>query len=82
VVKIEQAKLALEFLRIGDNVKFPELRRELAAKCSQLNRGEESLTTNTLNADNKSVMIESELCSDAQSAPVVIQGSEIVSDLA
>jgi hypothetical protein len=82
VVKIEQAKLALEFLRIGDNVKSPELRRELAAKCSQLNRGEESLTTNTLNADNKSAMIESELYSDVQSAPVVIQGSEITSDLA
>jgi hypothetical protein len=53
VVKKEQAKLALEFLRIGDQVKAPELRRELAAKCSQLNRGVESVTTNTLDSPSQ-----------------------------
>jgi hypothetical protein len=82
VVKTEQAKLALEFLRIGDNVKSPELRRELATRCSRLNRGEESVTTNTLNTDYESVMRESDLTGDSKSAPDVNQGSEIVSDLA
>ena len=67
VVKREQAKIALEFLRIGDQVKSPELRRELAARCSRLNRGEESVTTNTLNGvlpEGETLMRESELLGD------------------
>jgi hypothetical protein len=80
VVKKEQAKLALEFLRIGDQVKSPELRRELAAKCSRLNRGEESVTTNTLNSvtpDGETLMRESELLGDQESTPDVNQGLDI-----
>lgn len=75
VVKKEQAKIALEFLRIGNQVKSPELRRELAARCSRLNRGEESVTTNTSNIGSDAVKIESELTGDRESVPDVNQGS-------
>lgn len=76
VIKKEQAKLALEFLRIGNNVKDPEKRRELCAKCRLLNRGEESLTANTLDVDYESTKIESELIGDYESGPVVTQVSQ------
>jgi len=70
VIKTEQAKLALEFLRLpyGSSVQ----REELAQKISLLNRREESVTTNTLNGSEEP-KIESGLAGDSKSAPVVTQ---------
>lgn len=80
VIKHQQAKIALEFLRL-ENQKEPELRNKLVLLCQKLNREDESLTTNTLEEGMPS-MIESELMGDHESAPGVIQGVEDVSTLA
>jgi hypothetical protein len=79
VIKKKQAQLALDYCRLGYGK--TEERKELAATCSLLNRGDLSLTTNTLNTGN-TVKIESELHGDMQSALGVIQGVEDVSTLA
>jgi hypothetical protein len=71
VIKKEQAKLALEFLRIGDQVKDPDYRAKLIARCQSLNK-EEPATTNTLD-DSFESMIESDLTGDSKSDPVVTQ---------
>jgi hypothetical protein len=71
VIKKEQAKVALEFLRLGSE-KCPELRKPLVEKCIRLNRGEEPVETNTLN-DSQESKIESGLTGDGESAPVVTQ---------
>jgi hypothetical protein len=79
VIKTEQAKLALEFLRLGNQTKDPNAKAELVKKCQALNQGDESVTTNT--QDNidaarlevSALMRESELMGDHESAPVVTQ---------
>lgn len=76
VIKKEQAKVVLEFLRIKEQEKNPELRLKLLEKCKRLNREEESSTTNMMNNDEPegdSLKIESELISDNENDPVVIQ---------
>lgn len=78
IIKLEQAKLVLEFERLGYGEQ--EKREELRKKVSALNRSE-SVTTNTLDnemlLDNSdSLKIESVLHSDMQSGPVVIQESQ------
>ena len=73
VIKTEQAKVALEFLRLGYGEQ--EKRKELMLKCRSLNREEESATTNTFDTSNK-VKIESELIGDNESGPVVTQESQ------
>lgn len=75
VIKREQAKTALEYVRmIG--VKDPVTRMNLHNKMKALNRGE-SPETNTLNSSPSELKIESELHSDMQSAPVVTQETTI-----
>lgn len=68
VIKREQAKLALEFERLG----YGELtrRQEIATACSKLNNGDESVETNTLDSVT-SEMIESDLAGDCKSHPMV-----------
>lgn len=74
VVKQEQAKVALEFLRLGTQ-KNPQARLALVDKCVRLNRGEESVETNTLNISDFEMKIEPELAGDSESAPVVTQAA-------
>lgn len=85
VIKRNQALVALEYVRLPHNNGYDESlaqkRKELMIKMQLLNKRGKSVETNTLNAE-KSVMRESELISDYESAPDVNQGSEIVSDLA
>lgn len=73
VIKTEQAKLALEFMRIGKQVKAPELKAELIRKCQALNQGDESVETN-MQDNSLELKRESELISNDKSDPVVIQG--------
>jgi hypothetical protein len=83
VIKKEQAKVLLEFLRLGYGE--TEKRIEFAKKCSLLNHGDESVTTNMFNVDSTevdSIKIESELIGDNESAHRVICGEENVSSLA
>lgn len=78
VIKQEQAKIALEFLRIGDQVKSPALRRELVARCSFLNnQSEESVETirETPQIEGK---IWPELIGDYESDPVETQVSLVI----
>jgi hypothetical protein len=86
VIKRKQAKLILEYIRLGQScgteLKNVDRRKELMLECQALNKRGLSVTTNTLNADDESVMRESDLTGDSKSAPDVNQGSEIVSDLA
>ena len=86
VIKKEQAKIALEYIRLPHNNGFDETlaakRKELLEKMQTLNkRGSESLTTNTQEAsesiprwEDQEVKIESELMGDHESAPDVNQG--------
>ena len=71
IIKREQAKVALEFIRLGSD-KCPELRKPLVEKCIQLNRGEESVETNTSDGSQE-LKRESGLIGDDESAPVVTQ---------
>lgn len=73
VIKREQAKLALEFIRLGYGEQVR--RRELTQRCSLLNQ-EESVTTNTSETNDMFVMRESELIGDNESGPVVTQESQ------
>ena len=77
VIKKEQAKIALEYVRLKHNTGFDETlaqkRKELMNTMQLLNKRGLSVETNTLNAE-KSVMRESELISDNESAPEVIPG--------
>lgn len=87
IIKKEQALLVLEYLRM-DGVSNPEKRKELAARCKQLNQVGTSVETNTLDplnlitgenirvtVTNLGVKIESELHGDVQSEPDVNQAS-------
>ena len=67
VIKKEQAKLALEFIRIGDQVKDPDYRRKLVEQCRSFNKNEPSVETETPNDSDKELMIQSELMSDRES---------------
>jgi len=69
MLKQEQAKLALEYMRLDRGWDNTEKRRLLAEKCAALNRGVP--TTNT--PDPETVKIESELMGNHESVPVVIQ---------
>jgi hypothetical protein len=80
VIKKEQAKVALEYIRLPHNNGFePELakkRQEMLTKMQSLNkRGSSSLETNTQEA-SKEVKIESDLVGDSERVPDVNQGSE------
>lgn len=72
VIKPEQAKLALEFLRMKDEIN-PEKREEMHRRSLLLNRRGISPETNTPNCTENVQMIESDLPGDEQSAPVVTQ---------
>jgi hypothetical protein len=74
VIKKEQAKLALEFDRVGYDEK--ETRKAMTAKMRFLNSGEESATTNTFDVGSDSLKIESDLIGDYESGPVVTQESQ------
>lgn len=71
VIKREQALVALEFVRML-GIKDPITRMKLHERMKALNRGE-SPTTNTPNCTQSVQKIESELCGDTQSGPVVMQ---------
>jgi hypothetical protein len=68
VMKTEQAKLALEFIRLPHGT-APQ-RKIIAAKMKLLNRPDISVETNTLDAFPEA-KIESELVGDYESDPVV-----------
>ena len=70
IMKKEQAKVALEFDRLGYGEQ--EKRLEIAKKCSLLNHGDKSVETNTSNTDTVSVKIEPELIGDDESVPTVM----------
>ena len=72
IVKREQAITLLEFARLPRYQETPEKRAELHAKIKQLNkRGNDSVTTNTQEAEDDSVKIESELIGDNESELMV-----------
>lgn len=74
IMKREQAKLLLEFLRIpGQN---PARRLELMEACQKLNAKGPAQTTNTLDNPDNGLKIESELIGDYESAPDVNQGED------
>jgi hypothetical protein len=68
LLKQEQAKLALEYVRLGRKID-PEKRRLLAQQCAELNQS--TPTTNTLDSPLFGEKIESDLHGDMQSAQVV-----------
>jgi hypothetical protein len=77
ILKREQAKLALEFIRIPKYERNVEQRKELMLACKQLNtKGRPAPTTNTLDCSFSEQKIESELTGDRESAPGVIQGGD------
>jgi hypothetical protein len=73
VIKSEQAKVMLEWHRLGYNEK--EKRQELMSKCRLLNQGDESVETNTQEISDEEIMRESGLISDNKREPVVTQGT-------
>jgi LAGLIDADG endonuclease len=86
VIKKKQANIVLQYLRLGSSQGSErndvEARRLRMFECQKLNKRGLSVTTNTQDTEDYSEKRESELISDNESAPGVIQGSEIVSDLA
>lgn len=74
VVKREQAKLLLEFVRLSREAQS-DTRRHLYERLRKLNSRGASVTTNTQDMDDPSIKIESELCSDVQSDPMVTLGT-------
>lgn len=76
IIKEEQAKLALEFLRMKDQIN-PEKREEMHKHSLELNRkGPTTPETNTSNSSENELKIESELMGDHESAPDVNQGED------
>lgn len=73
VLKTEQAKIALEFLRMRDE-NNPTKREEMHKRSLQLNHRGVSPTTNTSNGSQP--MIESDLIGDYESAPAVTQDAQ------
>jgi hypothetical protein len=73
VAKKEQAKIALEYIRMNGK-QNPEARYELANRMSILNNTQDTPTTNTQDASEQSdLKIESELMGDHESTTVVTQ---------
>ncbi|MDE1767416.1 MAG: hypothetical protein KGI27_14255 [Thaumarchaeota archaeon] len=68
IMKKEQAKLALEFIRLEGVC--PEEREAILQKISALNHADVSVETNTLDSE-QSEMRESDLIGDYESAPLV-----------
>lgn len=56
IIKREQALLVLEYLRM-DGVSNPEKRKELAARCKQLNQVGTSVETNTLDTKSEGLLL-------------------------
>jgi hypothetical protein len=79
VIKKEQAKTALEYIRLPHNNGYDEIlankRKELMLKMKLLNKRGKSVTTNTLNLDENQEMIESDLIGNYESDAVVTQTS-------
>lgn len=71
IMKDEQAKALLEFIRLGHNEKTPEQREIIFQKMRILNRRGEPATTNTP-CTEPSVKIESDLTGDSKSVSEVI----------
>lgn len=70
VIKDEQAKVALEFIRLGGS-QVPEIRKRLEERIKFLNQGESSVTTNTSNVPSQGTKIESDLVGDHECEPMV-----------
>jgi hypothetical protein len=70
IIKREQAKLLLNFVRLPRFVQDPELRKTYWQQLRTLNHRGVSLTTNTQDASGEA-MIESELVGDDESDPSV-----------
>jgi hypothetical protein len=74
IMKADQAKLGLEFLRLNVHQRIPEKRYELMLKCQALNKkGPTTPETNTQECPVTGHKIESVLTSDSESEPVVKQ---------
>ena len=76
VIKDEQAKIALEFVRLG-NSQVPETRKRLEERMKFLNQGGSSVTTNMSDGERMLKLslpkIESDLVGDNERASVVTQ---------
>ena len=86
IIKEEQAKVALEFIRMPVHHRDWEARRVLMEACQKLNAKGPAPTTNTLDdldgyATDCGSKIESELHGDMQRAPGVIQGGDEIPGL-
>jgi hypothetical protein len=82
VIKDEQAKILLEYIRIsmyGERTN-PEKREELRLRLSSLNKRGDSVTTNTLDCSQNEQKIESELARKDESAPDVNRGTATICD--
>src|SRR5271166_5923041 len=71
IIKREQALIVLEFLRIDSQVRCPEKRQGFYEKIVALNQRGKLVETNTQDASENGVMIESVLTGDSESAPTV-----------
>jgi hypothetical protein len=72
VIKTEQVKNALEWFRMTNNKeRNPEKREKMYLANRLLNQKGNSVTTNTLDSPENGLMIESDLISDNESAPLV-----------
>jgi intein/homing endonuclease len=72
IVKREQALTALEYLRLGRNVRCPEKRQALYEKIVALNQRGKPVEANSQESSEED-MIESVLIGDDESTPVVTQ---------
>jgi hypothetical protein len=72
IMKREQALVALEFLRLGCQVRCPEERQRLYEKIVALNQRGKPVETN-MQEISQEIKIESELISDSESASAVTQ---------
>ena len=79
VIKVEQAKLALEFLRMNGEIN-PIKREEMHQRFQVLNRKGISPETNTQDNSEEELKIESDLIGNYESAPVVIQDAQTPMD--
>ncbi len=77
VIKKEQANLALQFVRMKDQID-PPARQKLTEQIQLLNRRGISPTTNTLDSSLSELKIESELIGDYESAPAVTQAPKLI----
>ena len=80
LLKREQAKLAIEFIRIPKWGRAVDRRKELMIACKKLNARGPAQTTNTLDPIEQLEKIESELTGDRESAPAVTPGGNGIPD--